>query len=495
MLSISFWGKNRAIAALGVVLLAAGIYAGLRGDADTRPAGPFSAAATGVSLNPAAEGRKERDLIDLAVNYALRHPPVLIDVAALSRKAEAGLKTVRALSPSPSPSLSAESSSLLRPARPSDLAGDATTRSSGADEGGDDGIAGLIDHPLQQMAALAVPSLLLPRPGDGGRGGDGNAYFDFPLDMPGDAFSPAKRPLAGKIGPRAEASPSPLPAPRPQSLDDGERISLVSARPLERKLKLDYDLAAVRTGIDAVPAVFLDSLPKALPALQSPQERKRLFIKTLLPLVLAVNEKILADRLRLQSLENRYPSLEAMPAQDRGWVRAMAARYNVDTGKPGVLRRLLQRVDIIPPSLAIAQAAEESGWGTSRFAIGGNALFGQRTWSRGAGLVPGERENGARFEVKAFARLIHAVEGYMLNLNRHAAYGRLRAIRAAMRARGETIDGLSLIAGLDRYSERGSGYQKNLRAIIRANRLRQFDTARLTTDKRLAENEHNQSML
>ncbi len=489
MLPISFWGKNRAIAALGVVLLGTGIYAGLRGDGVMHPVVPLSAPGADIPASPPAAGRKERDLIDLAVNYALRHPPVLIDVAALKRRAEAGLRAVD-MRPFPS---SGQSSPPAMTQRLSASERSASSPLPGMDDkDADDGIGALVNHPLQQMAALTVPSLLSPSAADGGKEDGGKGYFDFPLDPLVQPDLPQRMAPAVKAGGLKRSSP--LPAPRPQRLDAEERISLVSARPLERKLRLDYDLTAVRRGIAAVPAVFLDNLPKALPALQSPQERKRLFIKTLLPLILAANEKILANRFRLQSLRNRFGSLEKMPADDRRWLLALAARYNVDTRKADVPGRLLKRVDIIPPSLAIAQAAEESGWGTSRFATGGNALFGQRTWAKGAGLVPGERENGARFEVKAFARLAHAVEGYMLNLNRHAAYGRLRTLRAAMRARGERIDGLALIAGLDRYSERGDGYQRNLRAIIRANRLHQFDMARLSR-KRLVENEHGPSML
>ncbi len=362
MLPITFWGKNRAIAALGVVLLGTGIYAGLRGDGVVHPVVPLSAPGADIPASPPVVGRKERDLIDLAVSYALRHPPVLIDVAALKRRAEAGLRAGE-MRPSPS---SAQSSPPAGIQRLSALERSTSSPLTGMDDKDADGdIGALVNHPLQQMAALAMPSLLPPSAADGGDGGQddgGKGYFDFPLDPLAQPSLPQSMLPAAKTGLLKRSSP--LPPPRPQRLDAKERISLVSARPLERKLRLDYDLAAVRSGIAAVPAVFLDKLPKALPALQSPKERKRLFIKTLLPLVLAANEKILANRFRLQSLMNRFGSLEKMPADDRRWLLALAARYNVDTRKADVPGRLLKRVDIIPPSLAIAQAAEESGWGT-----------------------------------------------------------------------------------------------------------------------------------
>jgi Bax protein len=139
-------------------------------------------------------------------------------------------------------------------------------------------------------------------------------------------------------------------------------------------------------------------------------------------------------------------------------------------------------VDVVPPSLALAQAAEESGWGTSRFASVGNSLFGQRVWKRGAGMTPAERDTRARFEVRKFAKLESSVAAYIHNLNSHAAYRGFRDERAAMRDARRPRHGEALVVHLERYSERGTDYVESLRTIIRDNNFGRFDSARLRAD-------------
>ena len=239
------------------------------------------------------------------------------------------------------------------------------------------------------------------------------------------------------------------------------------ARPAPRAT-LDYDIEQVRLGARAVPHVFHAALPAELVDMRHAPERKDRFLMLVLPHVLKANEEIAAERARL--LRIRTP----MSAEDRVWLSWIADRYG--TEDPAELAR---RIDVIPPSLALAQAAEESGWGTSRFAHEGNALFGQRTVAEEMGLVPLARTAAEGVRVRAYDSLGAAVRSYARNLNTHPAYAEFRRARAEARAKGTAPSGHSLAETLVRYSERGEAYVSSLRAIIRMNRLEGFDTARL----------------
>jgi len=225
-----------------------------------------------------------------------------------------------------------------------------------------------------------------------------------------------------------------------------------------------------------VPRLFMSTLPHDLPDVRKAEQRKLLFIKAALPLILHVNELILHDRARLAALNERSRQGLAPSAADEAWLGELAGKYGLE--KPD-FDGLLARVDIVPPSLALAQSAEESGWGTSRFAREGNALFGQRTWSDVAGLIPHERAEGETYRVRTFGHLIDGVKSYARNLNSHPAYEAFRRRRAELRAEGATIDGEDLAGTLHTYSERGAEYIKTLRTIMRVNRLSVFDLVRL----------------
>ena len=244
----------------------------------------------------------------------------------------------------------------------------------------------------------------------------------------------------------------------------------------EKFEQMNYSLTLVRDGTGTVPPVYLARLPKDLVALGSAAERKHLFIRSILPLILKANEDILVARRKLVDVAARMAAGYAPGRAERRWLDDLAASYGVDRGD---VAALLRRIDIIPPSLAIAQAAEESGWGTSRFALEGNALYGQRTFRQGGGMVPVQRARGKRHEVKAFTGLPHSVATYMKNLNSHRGYGEFRALRAAMRAQDRTLDGFALAATLGVYSERGKAYIKTIHTIMRRNVLAEFDKARL----------------
>lgn len=240
-----------------------------------------------------------------------------------------------------------------------------------------------------------------------------------------------------------------------------------------------FDLDRVRAGRADVPRVFLVSLPPDLPRAETVAKRKALFVKTLLPLVLAVNDDIAAERRRLLDIAACVRLGMELDGHDTDWLAALALAYRVDLMAPGALAELIRRVDIVPASLALAQAAAESGWGRSRFAVEGNAVFGQRIWRKGAGIVPRRRAPGEIYEVKDFASLSRSIAAYMRNLNIHPAYAALRRERGRMRRDFGRLDGYLLAGGLLRYSERGVDYIRALRAVIRANRFDEFDRARL----------------
>lgn len=239
---------------------------------------------------------------------------------------------------------------------------------------------------------------------------------------------------------------------------------------------MGYTLDGVREGGRLVPRVFTVSLPPDLERVDSVETRKAVFLKAMLPLVLRVNERILLDRGRVLALREREQSGRGLTVGERAWLEDVSGRYAL-----GELDfdRLLARVDIIPPSLALAQAAEESGWGTSRFAVEGNAAFGQWTFDNDGGIVPRERERGKSHLIKSYDHLLEGVWAYAMNLNTHPAYREFRMLRAERRRSGRELDGYELAGTLKRYAERGRGYVQSVRTIMRANRLRPLDGARL----------------
>ncbi len=244
--------------------------------------------------------------------------------------------------------------------------------------------------------------------------------------------------------------------------------------------KIGYDLAPVLDGKSAVPRLFLSSLPYDLGRMKEAGERKSLFFRTLLPLVLRVNEEIKENRAKVWRLRHRLNVGLAIRAEDRIWLDAAFDKYKVKSAR---FDRLLEKMDVVPPSLALAQAAEESGWGTSRFTREGNALFGQWTHNpKDKGIVPQNREDGKTHRIKAFDSLSGSLKAYVLNLNTHKAYRGFRALRKEMREKGEVLTGYELVTALDKYSERGEEYVTSLQAIIKNNDLARFDKATLDDD-------------
>lgn len=244
--------------------------------------------------------------------------------------------------------------------------------------------------------------------------------------------------------------------------------------------KIGYELDPVLDGKSAVPRLFLSSLPYDLERMKESEERKSLFFRTLLPLVLRVNEEIRENRAKVWRLRHRLSVGLDIRAEDRIWLDAAFAKYKV---KQARFDRLLEKMDVVPPSLALAQAAEESGWGTSRFTREGNALFGQWTFNpKDKGIVPQNREDGKTHRIRAFDSLSESLKAYVLNLNTHNAYRSLRAVRKTAREKGEGLSGYELVSTLEKYSERGEEYVVSLQTIMNKNNLMRFDKATLDDD-------------
>lgn len=243
---------------------------------------------------------------------------------------------------------------------------------------------------------------------------------------------------------------------------------------LERALdRTPYDLKKIQANAAPVPRVYVASLPRDMGSLENTDERKRLFIKVMLPLVLRVNGHIEAQRKLFQRLRSDLKAGKKLSGKDQDRLNNLAEIYKT---KPDDLVTLDRRIGIIPPSLAIAQAAVESGWGTSRFAVNGNALFGQRTYG-GGGLSPKKTDAPGTFKVERFPHLYSSVWAYARNLNTQSAYRNLRERRKDLR--GGTIHGTALAPALISYSEKGTEYTELLASVITGSRLGRLDGARL----------------
>ncbi|MBT4889169.1 MAG: hypothetical protein HON65_06410 [Rhodospirillales bacterium] len=239
--------------------------------------------------------------------------------------------------------------------------------------------------------------------------------------------------------------------------------------------QLAYDLEMIRSGDHDVPRIFLSAIPHDLGDVPETAQRKALFFKSVLPLVLQANEKILAQRSRLERINGEILQSVKPPAADRLWLAMMSDRYKVERDD---ISALMHKVDVVPPSLALAQAAKESGWGMSRFAREGNALFGQWTFDKG-NLVPDGRDEDKQHMIKSFETLQDSVNAYVFNLNTHRAYREYRALRANLRNKNKPLDGRVLAGELHRYSELGVEYVNAIRTMISYNKLNRLDDARL----------------
>ena len=241
---------------------------------------------------------------------------------------------------------------------------------------------------------------------------------------------------------------------------------------------VDYDLNTVRYEKKVKP-IYFTQFPKDLDEIQSVQLKKETFIKIVLPLVVAENEKILADRVKLKKITSRKMTTD----EEKQWLRQKFLEYKV---KKGNIEELKTKMDIIPASIALAQAAKESGWGTSRFALEGNAIFGQWTWN-GKGIAPLNRDKSKNHKILKFPILRASVKAYKNNLNTHKSYVRFREMRKNLREKNKKITGLLLTKTLENYAETGNEYTKILEQIITQNRLMDFELVRLTNSAKKRE--------
>ena len=234
--------------------------------------------------------------------------------------------------------------------------------------------------------------------------------------------------------------------------------------------EVNYNLKDVRD-TKLVKPIDIGLLPNEIKNIGSSKKRKDMFIKIVLPLIVKENNKIRVDRKRLFTILNKNSNTEI----EKKWLEKKYKQYGV---RKNDLSTLKVRMDEIPVSLAIAQAAKETGWGTSRFALKGNALFGQWTWS-GEGLKPKNADEGKDHKVMKFHSLQLSVRAYLRNLNTHSTYKNLRKARTELRNLNKSLDSLILSKHLDKYAETGSQYIEVLQKIIEQNNLKDFDDARL----------------
>ncbi|MEH6474542.1 MAG: glucosaminidase domain-containing protein [Sneathiella sp.] len=272
----------------------------------------------------------------------------------------------------------------------------------------------------------------------------------------------------------------PTPQLRPSDLPVVEQPYQITVVSLTNSLtNMAFDLEQIRQGQE-VPRHFVQNMPTDILDIENVAARKNLFLSVALPLILKVNEDILKHRAKLQKLQTITAEGTSLSIKQATWLNKLAKRYG---GNANDFTGLLKRVDTIPVSLALAQSIEESGWGTSRFAREGNALFGQRVWSAGEGIVPLERAEGEQYEVKAFDGLFQSIETYATNLNSFGAYDDFRVARARQRSEFGVINGYELAGSLVLYSERGADYIDALQALIRVNNLGQFEETALAPER------------
>jgi len=249
---------------------------------------------------------------------------------------------------------------------------------------------------------------------------------------------------------------------------DSVRLSASTIKQLFKET--DYNLKDVRK-TKLVKPVALTLLPQEIKMIENSKKKKEFFIQIVLPLIIKENNNIRLDRKTLFSIINKSNNTDA----EKKWLVKKYKQYGVSSRD---LSTLKIRMDEIPVSLAIAQAAKETGWGTSRFAQEGNALFGQWTWS-GEGLKPKDAEEGKGHKVMKFNILQASVRAYQRNLNTHSSYKFFRKARAEMRDAGEQLDSIVLSKYLNKYAETGNQYVEVLQKIIKQNKLKDFDDAKL----------------
>ena len=262
--------------------------------------------------------------------------------------------------------------------------------------------------------------------------------------------------------------------------EENTNTSRLSASTIEQLFKdTNYNLKEVRK-TKIVKPVTLNLLPAEIKNIQNTKRKKELFIQIVLPLILEENNLIKLDRKKLFVILNKNNNSK----KEINWINSKFKQYGVDKKD---LSTLKVRMDEVPVSLAIAQAAKETGWGTSRFAIEGNALFGQWTWSE-EGIKPSAASNDSSHKVMKFKILKASVRAYQRNLNTHSSYKEFRKVRAEQRDRGEKLNSLELVNYLDKYAATGKKYTDVIKKIIEQNSLTDFDDANILPNSQRVKN-------
>jgi uncharacterized FlgJ-related protein len=275
------------------------------------------------------------------------------------------------------------------------------------------------------------------------------------------------------------------------ALHDSNKVEIGSYKDvLELFEKHNYTPEAWQAGIREIPRVYLTIMGDRWGSTTTKEitvlNKKQLFFRGIAPLILRSNELILEDRDRLEGIRSSFQNNDTISQTDQTWLLKLSILYKVqipdDQFTASELNELWLRVDMVAPSLALAQSAEESGWGTSRFAAEGNAMYGQWTWGKNAIVPEQQRKELGNYGIAAFESLQESISAYMLNLNTHNAYSDLRSRRATLRRSGEKITGAILAEGLIRYSERGEAYVESLKSMMEYNKLSPVDDAYLANE-------------
>lgn len=205
--------------------------------------------------------------------------------------------------------------------------------------------------------------------------------------------------------------------------------------------------------------------------------KKKTFFEFMYENVKIANAKVLQQRKQIITLEQQWQQQKPFSKQQQQQLAHFQEKYRIDEklNLQEQFKQLLIKVDAVPPSLVLAQSANESAWGTSRFARLGNNFFGQWCYRKGCGIVPTRRNAGSTHEVASFNSVLKSVDEYLYNINVSRSYKLIRKIRAEQRQKGEIISGFKLAEGLIRYSERREAYVKEIQSMIRFNKLAHYD--------------------
>lgn len=240
-------------------------------------------------------------------------------------------------------------------------------------------------------------------------------------------------------------------------------------------LEANYDLDKIRNKEMDVPRIFIQTLPSDFNMIESAKEKKELFIKFLLPLILKKNEELMGDRLKLQKIAGKLNKSNRLSAEENDFLNLMKDTYKTETGD---VKDILVKLDEISVSMALGQAIQETGWGESRFLIQGNSIFAEWTWG-GDGMLPRARKDGLVHRIKTFPTLYDSVDSYANNLNKTRYYAGFRQMRAKLREQDKPLFGRWLMSSMVRYSTQKDVYILEVKKIIRDNNLDDFNTVKL----------------